>query len=131
MTGNRPAEGSGIFLTPLDVTAGLANLVQQMPADSGNDSAVLADWLVALGNLQQSLKTGTNAQSLGTIGERAQVIQSQRRDELLTPALAWQLERALIWLQIELSVEESPTDTTGTPAATQIPLTTPATTSAP
>jgi hypothetical protein len=132
MTGNRPAEGNGIFLTPLDVTAGLANLVQQIPADSGNDSAVLADWLVALGNLQQSLKTGTKAQSLVTIGERAQVIQSQKRDELLTPTLAWQLERALIWLQLELSTEESAADNTkGTPAATQIPLTSPATIPAP
>jgi sulfatase-modifying factor enzyme 1 len=119
MNGSRPVDTSNIFLTPVDLTAGLAKLVQQVPPDSGNDPAVLADWLAALGNLQQSLQSGDHAQALTIISQRAQVLPGQKRDNLIMPGLAWQLERGLIWVETSISSTITSTTTTSTELPTQ------------
>ncbi len=103
MTVSRPPTESGVAIIPVDAAQMLANLVQQSQTDTQNDAGTMAEWLSTLSDLNTALASGDNQKATGIIIEYTQRLSSQRDNKLITPALAFRLDRGLVWIQEQIA----------------------------
>jgi formylglycine-generating enzyme required for sulfatase activity len=103
MTVSRPPVESGIAIAPVEAAQMLGSLVQQSQSDEQNDAGTMAEWLDALSDLHTALSGGDTQKATGIIVEYTQRLASHRNNKLITPALAFRLERGMAWIQKQIA----------------------------
>ena len=124
MSTERPTADSGIVVTPLDATQGLASI---MNSATGVEPGLLAEWFAALNDMRDALQTGDDGAALALIDAQLDRLAEQQSTGLLSDSLAWQLKRGLIWTRGRLAPKVEATAT----AAALLPTETIAPTEAP
>lgn len=103
MTVSRPPAESGVVIAPVDAAHMLAALVQQSQNDAQNDAGTMAEWLDALSDLSTALSGGDTQKATGIIVEYTRRLASHRNNELIAPALAFRLDRGMVWIQEQIA----------------------------
>jgi len=107
MTVRRPPIESSIFMSPLDVTEGLASYARRdAREDEANEEVVLNEVLASLGNVEKSLQAGQNDAALPFIGQLIDKVTAEQEAGNLSEEFALKFGNGLLWMQQRLTPEE-------------------------
>lgn len=102
-----PADGSGILLTPLDLTRALFGEFEAAREQAGADTGAISGWEEALTRLETALVEGRDDTARAIIEDRLVQVTRQRSSEALPSGLALRLDSAMLWMKGVLAEEES------------------------
>ncbi|HLV45039.1 MAG TPA: bifunctional serine/threonine-protein kinase/formylglycine-generating enzyme family protein, partial [Aggregatilineales bacterium] len=99
----QPAPGSGVLLTPLDLTRALFAEFEAAREQTGVDTGAISGWEEALARLETALVEGRDDTARAIIEDRLVQVTRQRSSEALPPGLTLRLDSAMLWMKGELA----------------------------